>query len=177
MKKYYKDYKPITKVFPDGQKKQEMEYTGKYYNCQLTEDQLKRKKMQYIIFVFCITAIETVTGFLNNPGSRKFYVVLPYVGLFLPTIYSIIGTGIFAKSGTILEYAVYDKSRNRIYHSTVAQIVLGIMVIIGDICFILLEKNIHNTADELVFIMEMLLQVLLCILFLLIQKRIVYEIQ
>jgi hypothetical protein len=177
MKKYYKDYKPITKVSPEGQPKQEMEYTGKYYNCQLTEDQLKRKKMQYIIFVFCITVIETGIGFLNNPGSRMFYVVLPYVGLFLPTIYSIIGTGIFAKSGTSLEYAVYDKSRNRIYHSTVAQIVLGIMVIFSDICFILSEKNIHITVDEPVFIMGMLIQVLLCILFLFLQKRIVYEIQ
>lgn len=175
MKKYYKDYKPVTKVQTQGQLKQEVEYIGSYYYYKLTKEELKKKKIQYGIHELIIAMILLGVGFLDNPGNRMFYVVLPYVGMFLPTAYSILGVILFIKSKNKMEYATFDKSRNRIYRSTIACIILGIMTIVGDFCFILLRAPSAKLGYELGFLAGMIAVVALSIHFLLLQKKVVYD--
>ena len=177
MKKYYKDYKLISKHLPNGKVRQEVKYDGNYYTCRLSETELRKKKVYYLALALCSNATMLGVGLLNTSGSRVIYVALPYVCLFIPTFFCLMGVLRFMVVGNKLEYATYDKSRNRIRRSTIGQIILSSVVALGDICYLLLSDNIEKLLRELFFLGGMILVLILSIRFLIIQKTIIYEIE
>lgn len=177
MKKYYKDYKLVPKELPNGKVKHVTEYVGKYYICQLDERKLRVFKLYYIALVLCSGAIAIGIGFIDNPGSRVLYVALPYVSLFLPIVFSLSGTIGFMTAGDILEQAAYDRTKIRLYRSTVWQIMLSGVAFIGDMIFIITEKNKDIFLKESAFAAGMLLISVLNIIFIKLQKKVIYKVK
>lgn len=58
MKKYHKDYRLVKKEQPDGTLKQETEYIGKYYICQLDESKLKKIKLYFFALVLAVMPLQ-----------------------------------------------------------------------------------------------------------------------
>jgi hypothetical protein len=177
MKKYYKDYKLVSKELPNGKSKQTAEYIGKYYICRLDETVLRRFKLYFLTLALCSGATAIGIGFLNNPGSRIFYVALPYASLFLPVMYSILGALGFITKGNKLEQAAYDKTRKRIYRSTVWQIILSSAAFAGDLIFIIIKKDRDIFLREAAFAGCLLLILVLNIIFIKLQKKVTYEVE
>lgn len=177
MKKYYKDYKLVYKTLPNGKVKQTAEYIGKYYICRMSEAEIRRYKFYYLALVLCsgITAIGV--GFLNNPGSRVAYVAFPYVSLFLPIAFSLMGAVGFVFSGNKLEQAAYDKTKTRIHHSTVWQIVLSALSGLGNIMLTLVKNEKDMFWKNWFFTGCMLFIFILNIIFLKLQKRVIYQVE
>ncbi|CRZ35141.1 hypothetical protein DFR55_1048 [Herbinix hemicellulosilytica] len=177
MKKYHKDYRLVKKEQPDGTLKQETEYIGKYYICQLDESKLKKIKLYFFALVLCSDATAIGIGFINNPGSRVLYVALPYVGLFLPIVFCFMGTVRFIREGNILEQAAYDKTKKRIFSSTVWQIILSSMTFVGDVILIINENDNGILKYEWMFAVSMLLVLIINIVFLQLQKKVTYQVK
>jgi hypothetical protein len=177
MKKYYKDYKLVKKTLPNGKTKEVAEYIGRYYICQLSETEIKRHKLYYFALTLCSSATVIGFGFLNNPGSRIAYVALPYVSLFLPMVYMIIGTIGFIGSGMKLEQAVYDKTKIRIRRSIIWQIALSFLSGIGNVVFTLLKGSADTLLKNWIFTGGMLLVFVINIVFLQLQKRVTYGVE
>jgi len=177
MKEYYKDYKLIPKKLPNGKVKKVAVYVGKYYICELDEIKLRKFKLYFFTLVLCSGATAIGLGFINNPGSRIMYVALPYVSLFLPLVFGFLGTIRFMTSGNILEQAAYDKSKKRIYRSTVWQIILSGLAFVGDIIFIIIEKDKEILRKEAVFTAGMLLILVINIVFLKLQREVDYQVK
>ncbi|HPU62667.1 MAG TPA: hypothetical protein PK304_00780 [Mobilitalea sp.] len=177
MKKYYKDYRLVSKEQPDGKVKQVAEYIGKYYICQLDENKLNKFKLHFFALVLCSGATAIGVGFINNPGSRIIYVALPYVGLFLPIVFSFMATVRFIKEGKTLEQAAYDKSKKRMYTSTVWQIILSSMAFVGDVIFIVNEKDKGILGNEWALAVSMLFVLIINIIFIQLQKKVTYQVK
>lgn len=176
MKKYYKDYRLVSKKLPNGKVKQQAEYIGKYYICQLSETEFIKYKLYYLALVLCSSTSVIGIGFLGNPGDRVAYVSLPYVSLFLPIVYSLLGTIGFVFSGKKLEQASYDKTKTRIRRSTIWQIVLSSLAGLGNIMYTLywgdkvFWKNWFFTGC-------MFFVLVINIVFLQLQKRVTYKVE
>lgn len=177
MKKYYKDYKLVTKTLPNGKVKQVAEYIGKYYTTSLSKTDLKRMKFYYLALVLCSSATAMGAGFLNNPGSRMVYVALPYVSLFLPIAYSLMGTIGFISSKEKLTQASYEKTKVRIHRATIWQILLSSITVLGDIAFVQFRIDKKLLEKELAFIGCIVFVLLLNVLFIQFQKRVVYQVE
>ncbi|NLL72299.1 MAG: hypothetical protein GX237_02080 [Clostridiales bacterium] len=177
MKKYYKDYKLVSKTLPSGRVKQVAEYIGKYYICQLSETNLRRYKSYYFALVLCSCTTAIGAGFINNPGSRIAYVALPHVSLFLPMVYNFIGTIGFMTSKSKLERGTYYKTKIRIRRSTIWQIILSSMAILGDIIYMIYGLDGNSVQKELVFTVCMVLILVINLIYLQLQKRVVYQVE
>lgn len=176
-KKFYKDYKIVTKELPNGKIKQVAEYIGKYYVCSLNEIELRKYKIYFLTLALCSSITVIGIGFLNNPGSRILYVSLPYVSLFLPMAYSLMGTVGFMTSGKRIELPKYDKTKMRIYRSTIWQIALSGITIGGDLIFFFLNKNIKMLQKEMLFVVGIILILVINIIFLQLQKKVIYQVE
>jgi hypothetical protein len=177
MKKYYKDYKLVSKTLTNGKVKQVAEYIGKYYICQLSETDILKHKLYYLTLALCSGATAIGVGFLGIPGDKVAYVALPYVSLFLPIVFNLMGTILFAFSGNKLEQAAYDKTKIRIHRSTIWQIVLSCLASLGNIIFTFFKGNKDMYWKNWVFTGCMLLVLAINIVFLQLQKRVTYQVE
>ncbi len=177
MKKYYKDYKLVTKTLPNGKTKEVAEYVGRYYVCQLSEADHKRYKLYFLTLTLCSSATAIGLGFLNNSGSRVAYIALPYVSLFLPLFYMVMGTVGFIVSGNKLEQAAYDRIKIRLRRSTIWQIALSFLACIGNLIYTLRRGSDTTLLKDWVFTGGMLLIFAICIVFLQFQKRVTYGVE
>lgn len=181
MKKQYqkhsKDYKLVSKELPNGKIKQVAIYTGKYYICMLNETEFRKFKFYFLTLALCSSITVIGIGFLNNPGSRVAYVSLPYVSLFLPMVYGLLGAIKFAISGLRLDQTAYDKSKIRIHRSTIWQIALSGITILGDTLFILFNKNMDMLYKELIFTGCMIFIFISNILYFKLQMKVAYQVE
>ena len=177
MKKYKKDYEMIFKRQANGKVKEEVEYIGNYYISQLSIKELRKRKIYYLALSLCSIIILTIIGILDTPGSRIFYVALPYSCLFLPSVFSLIGTIRFLFVGEKIEFIDYDKTRNRVRKSTIGIIMISLLIVIGDVFFILSKQPIEKHQVELLFLTGVFLILVLNILFFKIQKQEIFKIE
>lgn len=174
MKKYLKDYSLNPKAANNGKIKEDIEYIGKYYISGQDRKELGKYKRYCLLLALCGVVMLTGAGLLNTSGSRVFYIAVPYACQFLPAIFGLMGAIRLLRSDDRLEYAAYDKSVKRMYHSTVGVLILNIIVVIGDILFLLSGSGTGEMLSEIVFLTCMLILLLISLLFLKVQKKIVY---
>ncbi len=180
MKKYYKDYRLINKTLPNGKTKQVAKYIGEYYICQLSDKKFKLFKLYFFALAICSGAIVIGAGFINNSGSRMAYVALPYVILFLPTLFNLMGAIGFALAGKKLEQAAYDKIKIRMYRSTIWNIALSSIASIGNIVFTLYRSEKMSKSilvSNWLFTGSMIILLGLSLIFLQFQKRVIYQVE
>ena len=177
MKKYNKYYKLVTHYLPGGKVKQEIEYTGKHYICRFNKTEFRKRRVYFLTLTLCSTIIMMCAGLLDTSSSRVFYVAIPYVCLFLPIIFGLIGAINLITLDNKLEYAAYDKSIKRIHRASAGQLALSSITIIGDICYLFFAVNMDKLGKELIFLGGMIIVLVFGILLLRIRKMIIYEVE
>jgi hypothetical protein len=116
-------------------------------------------------------------GLLNTSGSRVLYVAMPYVCLFFPVVFNVIGAVVLMSAGSKLEFAAYDKSINRIHKSSIGQLVISGITATGDICYLLFGSHTDQMRREMVFLICMVIVLLISILLLRVRKILNYELE
>ena len=112
-------------------------YTGKYYVFTADDAVLRRAKRAALMLSILSAAALLVTGLFNFEGSRIFYVIIPYVFMFLPAYLTLSSAmrlmGISDK--------LTDKQANilvfRLKHASFSLVLLSCISLFGEICFML----------------------------------------
>lgn len=175
MKKYIQDYVPDSKVKDNGKIIQEVKYAGDYYEYSLSAIEYQRMRRVILIALVMITVIYLPAGFLNNSGSFCFYVLLPYITIFLPLTYLLRAYIRTPRELQRMEFAIYDKSYLRVKFSLVGIIATSLATVVGDIVFIVRNVSEIALVKEVVFCIGIIVILVIAILVLRYHNRIVCD--
>lgn len=93
IKKYLKDYETILSVNEEGEQIRTYQYQGDYFKLPFSASQMQKFKTTFLLALAGIIIVHIAAGFMNNPGTRNFYVVIPYVLAFLP-MFNLLRSGV-----------------------------------------------------------------------------------
>lgn len=145
-KKYKKDY-TITK--------KDILYTGDYYTSAIDAGNKKKIVLQCILALALLTALFLGAGFLNNDGSRNFFIVMPFIFLVLPMLYFGMGIYHLCRVGERMEFAQMDKSIGRLYRCAVGMQVLSAYLCAADFMFLFFRFREIRLIREVIFFLIM----------------------
>lgn len=152
MKKYFKDYEIISTVDENGKEKETKIYKGDYFEISLSNDNLLHYKRLCLILTVAILLLHTIGGTIDNLGMRNFYVILPYVIVFLPLVYMAEGVLKLPKEKRKYKREEVELSFKRIKTTSSALIVLFGITLIGEILFLFLNLGEVQIWSELAFL-------------------------
>lgn len=138
-KRYIKDY--VTT--PEGN----LEYRGKYFSSQVTEEE--RKKEGIVQVIYGIVCIVLLLAALCIPckGSETIYIVIPLeITLVCLWIY-LTGSFAFIKSDSLMEEKDYDKAYQGPIQALTVSILLYVFTFGGQIIGIVMNSKTEGSAD------------------------------
>ncbi|MFT4143977.1 MAG: hypothetical protein QM644_05925 [Mobilitalea sp.] len=177
MKKYYKEYEIIPKSLKNGKVKKDIEYTGQYYSSHQDKAELYKYKLICLILIIVNFGVLIGLGFLKTSVSRIFYITIPYICLFLPAFYCLIGAIRLVTSSDKMEHVTYDRSLNRIVKSVTGQIFLCCVTIIGTIYFFAADKNLEGKQSNIIFFLGVVTVFILNVIIFFVRRKIVYKVE
>ncbi len=166
--KYVKDYETRIKEGGDGE---EVVYTGKYYRMNVSDEKRKKVGISYLAIQVAYVVAFLLMGMLDTDGSRKVYIVLPYMFLFLPIYYGLLGTLKLLRAKSEMVFAEYDQSILRIKKSTTGMMILSLAVAVGEVFYLVSNKITSLNSLEYKFLMGTLFFVVISFLFLQLQSK------
>lgn len=121
MKKYHKEYSPGSFC-----------YQGDYYQLDITKQDKYKIVTVHLIFTLVQLGLMIFAGLRNNPGSRNFFIAVPYAFLFFPTVYLLMTVSSFLKLAQRMESVVYDKAFGRSSRCLAATILITFYITVVD---------------------------------------------
>ena len=109
--------------------------------------------------------IYMVAGFINPDSSKTAWVVFPYIFIFLPIAFNILGVVNLFTLKTRMERSGYEESIIRMKNSSLTIMVLAIINILIDIIFIIKNFNKINFVIEISYILFLLILIITVIAF------------
>ena len=85
------DYSQYTRLSGKGRVVEDICYTGDYYILPFDKDKKKKTGLVNLGFALALMAVQIAAGMVNQDSSRTFWIVYPYLFVFLPAIYFLIG--------------------------------------------------------------------------------------
>lgn len=161
--KYVQDYEvfEVSKnSAPDGKKgkvQKKLVYKGNHFSFTVSESTQKRIKLCYVGLMLLICLFFAGIGMLNNDGSRKIYVVFPYVFMSLPVFYGMMGAVKLFMANQKMTRVEYDHSVIRLRKSSVALLVLSITCVLGEIGYMVKNQMTDSAGKEYLFLAGTLL--------------------
>lgn len=175
--KFKSDY-VVTEITKRGfrgtKQKKELIYKGNYYSIKSETIKIRHLKWTFFILVCMIAAIFLGIGVLNNEGSRKLYVILPYVFMFLPIFYGFIGTFKLLHANLKMTHIEYEHTVERIKKSSLSLIIIAITTMIGQIIFLIRNHVTNVRSLDYAFLSGVLMIGLLALILLQLQSK--YEV-
>ena len=153
-----------------GKVKQKIVYKGEYYQYNLDESKRTIMKWLYGGILGLLSAILVGMGLINNPGSRRLEITIPYVVCYLPLVYAWLGDFRIMTSPRRMNYVDYDKGCVRLKKSTIGLFVFSILTLVGELLFWLLDAKNFSLHSEWLFLMGGLFFSLILLVFLLLQR-------
>ncbi len=156
IKKYIKDYKTTLSVNENGEQIRTYEYQGDYFRLPFGAGQMRKFKNIFLLALAGIILAHFAAGFVNNPGMRNFYVVIPYVLTFLP-IFNLLRSGVRLpveeRKYRREEIGVtYERFSN---HSLILLITLGVCLA-GEVAYLLFFSDGSPAISEYNFLAAMI---------------------
>lgn len=153
MRNKYKDsYRKTTEIDARGRMVDRYVYAGGYYVLPFDEQKKKNTNLINLGFAAFLAVILLLTGMVNQSSSRTFWVVYPYLFIYLPLIYLIIGVIDYLGCGLHIQIDVYDKSIRRIRHSVWGIIIMSGIAVICDVIYLILFHGHIELARELIYL-------------------------
>ncbi len=177
MKKYYKEYEIVPKSLKNGKVKKDIEYTGQYYISHQNKAELFNYKLICLVLTMVGFVVLIGLGFLKTSVSRIFYITIPYICLFLPAFYGLIGAIRLMSSGDKMEHVAYDRSLNRIVKSVAGQMFLCFVTIIGTIYYFVTDKSMEGEQNSIIFFLGIVLILFINLVLLLVRRKVVYKVK
>ncbi len=153
MRNKYKDsYQKVTGLDAGGRLGDQYIYIGGHY--VLPFDARKKRNTSLIQFgLFApLAAVVVLAGMVNPSSSRTFWVVYPYLFLYLPLLYLLLGLISYLDCGLRIQVDVYDKSIRRIRHSVWGIIVMAGIAALCDVVYLILYHGQIDLFRELFYL-------------------------
>jgi len=156
-RKKFKDYyTKRTKPSSDGSGTRTVyEYTGAYYVLGAKHGTLKTQKIKIAAFAACAFALYAGAGFFNAEGLRVFYILLPFVAVFLPGALLLISAArlLLTRKSKLTVFDV-SEMHTRTRRCAAAAAILCSAACAGEIAMLLLKRReTAGSADWFVLLL------------------------
>ena len=173
MKKYIKDYKTVLSVNEKGEQVRTYEYEGDYFKLPFDSAQMQKFKIIFLLSLAGAIFAHVAGGFVNNTGTRQFYVAIPYTLTFIP-FFNLIRSGIrlpveerkYRREEIGVTYERFDN------HSLILVIMLGICLL-GEVIFLFFFSDGSRTTSEFYFLAAELAALALGLVILFTMKKVI----
>jgi hypothetical protein len=147
-KRFADDYEIVVNTDAQGHEKKVAVYRGEYFKLTPKDINIAAFKNRCLLLLTTIVVLHISSGFVNNRGMNQFYVALPYVLAFLPMFF--MGRGIFRLPKEKLKYQRDELGLSfvRLKNLSIPLITLLIMVVLGEILFLLIVSNESHPVLE-----------------------------
>ncbi len=172
LKKYANDYELVVTKDEQGNEKTTTQYKGDFFKLSISEADFQIFKSRCVALAIVIAVLHVLGGFINNAGMRQFYVALPYVIVFFPLLYLLIGVFRLPKPKQKYYRHEIGLSFNRVKKASRILLIVSAIGFIGEIVFIIFASAGSPMRLELPFLLTGLLVMVGAFFIISLQKRI-----
>lgn len=127
-------------------------YNSEEYCClPLDENGKKKARVMNVVFGVGMLLVSGIAGMLNPDSSRTAWIVFPYIFLFLPCAYMLLGAHSFWSAPIKMHRAVYQVSIVRMQRSCWGIIILAGLNMLLDIVYIAVHWNTLHLLKEVCY--------------------------
>lgn len=150
--RYKEQYRQNPHLNRKGRIVDDCTYEGDYYRLELQKEDRKKAVVLNIIVSIGMMVLFVLAGLVNNEGTRKVYIVLPYICIFMPLFYMFIGACSFAGVPERMQFAHYDRSLCRSRRSCIGAMVLAAIVFLLDLIYTIANHSTVVMGREILFL-------------------------
>lgn len=147
------DYSQYTRLNGKGRVVEDICYTGDYYILPFNKEEKKKAGLVNLGFALALMAVQIAAGMVNQDSSRTFWIVYPYLFVFLPAIYFLIGAVSFLGCPVRMQKVQYETGLARIRRSCVGVVVMAGIGMVLELVFILIHHGGVRMERELIYLL------------------------
>lgn len=151
--KYKDDYTQFERLNGKGRVVDEICYTGMYYILPFDEKEKKKTNLVNIGYTMALVIFQAAAGMVNQDSSRTFWIVYPYLLLFLPLAYLCLGVISYFGDPLRMQRAQYETGLVRIRRSLTGAMTLAGVSAALDILYIVLHHGEIQLGRELLYLL------------------------
>lgn len=150
--RYKDDYSRVAKLNGEGKVVENIRYTGDYYVLPFDGEQKKKTNLVNIGYAAILILLHIAAGMLNQDSSRTFWIVYPYLFLFLPLGYFFVGAATYCATPSGMQRAQYETGLARMRRSCIGAMALAVMGAVLDAVYIILHHGEIRMGRELLYL-------------------------
>ncbi len=153
IKNYYKDdYSQFTRLNGKGRVVDDVCYIGDYYILPLDKESKKKTNRVNMCFAVLLMLIQIAAGMVNQDSSRTFWIVYPYLFIFLPLAYLFVGAVSYWSDPLKMQKAQYETGLARMRRSCIGAAVLTVISMALDVVYMFLHYAEIQMGRELLYL-------------------------
>lgn len=161
MKNRFKDdYREATRLDASGKVVREYDYVGRIYVLPFDDKRKRRTAWVNLFYALVLTAVQVVAGLLNPDSSHTFWIVYPYLFIYLPLFYSFFGVYAYSEATTRMQSVQYQHGLVRIRRSFIGVMALAGINVVLDVIYMVIHRGAIRLGIELVYCMMFILLIL-----------------
>lgn len=147
------DYSRAARLNGKGRVVDDICYTGDYYILPFGSEQKKKTNLVNLGFSLLFILLQTAAGMVNQDSSRTFWIVYPYLFIFLPASYFLVGAVSYLGYPLRMQKAQYETGLARIRRSCIGIMALAGLCAALDLVYIFIHRSQVNIGRELVYLL------------------------
>lgn len=150
--KYKNDFQKTSRMDAKGRMVQDSIYIGDIYVLPFDEKKKKQTNRVTLGFAAAMVAIQLLAGMMNQDSSRTFWIVYPYLFIFLPTAYMLIGAISYTEATTRMQRPQFDGSIRRMHRSAIGALVICSISAVCDMIYIIMNHSSMHMGREIMYL-------------------------
>lgn len=147
------DYSQYARLNGKGRVVDDICYTGDYYALPFDSERKKRTNLVNMGAALAFLVIQTAAGMVNQDSSRTFWIVYPYLFVFLPVAYFLIGAVSYWGCPLRMQKAQYETGLARIRRSCAGAMVMAGICMALDLVYIFIHHGDVRMGREIVYLL------------------------
>ena len=146
------DYSQFVRLSGKGRVVDDICYVGDYYVLPLDKAGKRKSNLANLGFAAVLMLIQVAAGMVNQDSSRTFWIVYPYLFIFLPLAYLFVG--VFSSWGdpVRMQKAQYETGVARMRRSSIGAMALSAFSAVLDAVYMLLHHGEIRMGRELLYL-------------------------
>lgn len=124
-------------------------YIGGYYKLEDNEASYKKVAVRLLAIMLAMILLFVVAALPDPQGLRQMYIALPYVSLFLPYVFTVVGCFVIFGVKQEMNEVQYTDGVKRIIKNSIVARVMTVMVAIAEIAFVAFNSKDCKIEEEL----------------------------
>ncbi len=163
--RYRDDYTSTSYLDASGKVVKGTRYNGDVYVLPFDTKEKRRTGVINLGFSLLFVLLFAAGGMVNQDSSHTFWIVFPYIFIFLPIGYFFLGAVSYFGTSVRMERAAYDGSLQRMRHSCLGAMVLTVISAVLDILYLVLYHDTIQVDRECVYLLCHILFLLAAVLY------------